>query len=547
MSISASRSGFALRRAKLSWLILLAWAVDVLLSQQIDPKGAVQVEGDTFLAELDGESHRLGVVLDANYRWLYDSASKTCSLANESSQESCFLQGSDKKSYQGTYGIFVGADPKNTEVGLGYAALGQYASTPNYGSRVFVTDMDAAGGGYYLFKLINRELSFTINLRNVPAGMNAAVYLVSMDSLGNLGAESRSGVKNAAGWTRGVGYCDAQCPTDLKFVQNLGWREPGTVMSCCPEMDLFEGNRLSAAMTAHPCTADVQSTCDTSAENCTNPCDTDGADTNLFRRYGPGHAFFELIDTQKPIKVRTQFFANDMGLLARILQTYEQSGRSFSMNITDAGVAEQKRIFGEANKFAAVGGLAQMGTALEKGMVLTLAIWSDAGANMNWLDSCASNATKSGYECANHTNFTGKSDFQEAWNQAPGAWRGPVDYYPDFASSFASRTVRFTYPSIPEWMVEQGPFQCSLGVDSKYDCSTVSYGFAVSDIKVSPLEHAPVKRVSWFGRLLIGVLGIALAIAAAVFVGYRVWCGEKCGKPLLDDSSTDVSDGSSAE
>mmetsp|Transcript_20152 Transcript_20152/g.65105 ORF Transcript_20152/g.65105 Transcript_20152/m.65105 type:complete len:497 (-) Transcript_20152:158-1648(-) len=496
MPMTASRSGFALRRAKLSWLILLAWAVDVLLSQQIDPKGAVQEEGNTFLAELDGEPHRLGVVLDANYRWLYDSASKSCSSANESAQESCYLQGSDKESYQGTYGIFVGADPESTEVGLGYAALGQYASTPNYGSRVFVTDMSAEGGGYYLFKLINRELSFTINLRNVPAGMNAAVYLV---------------------------------------------------MSCCPEMDLFEGNRLAAAMTAHPCAAAVQSTCDTSAGKCTNPCDTDGADTNLFRRHGPGHAFFELIDTQKPIKVRTQFFADDMGLLARILQTYEQSGRSFSMNITDAGVADQKRTFGEANVFAAVGGLAQMGSALEKGMVLTLAIWSDAGANMNWLDSCASNATKSGYECANHTNFTGESDFREAWKQAPGAWRGPVDYYPDFASSFANRSVRFTYPSIPEWMVEQGPFQCSLGADSKYDCSKVPYGFAVSDIKVSPLEHLPVERVSWFTRLLIGVVGIALALAAAVFVGYRVWCGEKCGKPLLHDSSTDVSDDSSAE
>jgi cellulose 1,4-beta-cellobiosidase len=51
--------------------------------------------------------------------------------------------------------------------------------------------------------------------------MNAAIYLVSMDPLGNLGAMYEDGNTNQAGWTRGTGYCDAQCPTDLNFVQGL--------------------------------------------------------------------------------------------------------------------------------------------------------------------------------------------------------------------------------------------------------------------------------------------------------------------------------------
>ena len=42
------------------------------------------------------------------------------------------------------------------------------------------------------------------------------------DTLGNLGAEYDDGETNEAGWMRGVGYCDAQCPTDLNFVQGSG-------------------------------------------------------------------------------------------------------------------------------------------------------------------------------------------------------------------------------------------------------------------------------------------------------------------------------------
>jgi len=50
-----------------------------------------------------------------------------------------------------------------------------------------------------------------------------------MDHLGNLGATYGDGNANEAGWTRGLGYCDAQCPTDLHFVQVLF----GSVQAAC--------------------------------------------------------------------------------------------------------------------------------------------------------------------------------------------------------------------------------------------------------------------------------------------------------------------------
>lgn len=38
----------------------------------------------------------------------------------------------------------------------------------------------------------------------------------------NIASVSNSGVMNVAGWRRGLAYCDAQCPTDLHFVQGAG-------------------------------------------------------------------------------------------------------------------------------------------------------------------------------------------------------------------------------------------------------------------------------------------------------------------------------------
>jgi len=468
--------------------IATALQVGLPLAQQID---RAQPENDVTNRvvhyAVDGVRHRAGVMLDAGWRWLNRNGQTCQATEGKASLESCSLKGLDDAAYRKGYGIHVGA-PSGSSLTLRFAAIDSYAWQPNYGSRVYLTDMDTRGGaGYVLFKPMGGEISFTVDLSRVPAGMNAAVYLVSMDKLGNLNASYGNGERNGAGWKRGLGYCDAQCPRNLKFVQGAGWND-GQLMSCCPEMDLFEANRLAAAFTAHPCASDRRSvhTCTPTEGDCgaSSYCDTAGADMNTFRRFGPSQALYEVIDPHEPFKVRTRFATDGTGSLELIEQIFEQGSTSFSANITDESMAAQKALFGEENDFARIGGLAQMGKALERGMVMALALWSDPGGNMNWLDSCLSDA----YDCAGSSPASPKV-FEDA---PPGTWRGPVDAFPDMASSFASETVELSYPGIPEDWRSQAPFECSQA-GGRWDCSSVEYQLVVSDISVLSRPPEPTE------------------------------------------------------
>jgi cellulose 1,4-beta-cellobiosidase len=51
-----------------------------------------------------------------------------------------------------------------------------------------------------------------VDLSGLPCGFNGALYFVSMDADGGLKKYST----NKAGAKYGTGYCDAQCPRDLK-------------------------------------------------------------------------------------------------------------------------------------------------------------------------------------------------------------------------------------------------------------------------------------------------------------------------------------------
>ena len=56
-------------------------------------------------------------------------------------------------------------------------------------------------------------------------------------------------------------------------------------------------------------------------------------------------------------------------------------------DISDSFCAAQKTAFGDPNEFAVKGGMATMGAALKKGMVLVMSIWDDHTADMLWLDA----------------------------------------------------------------------------------------------------------------------------------------------------------------
>jgi cellulose 1,4-beta-cellobiosidase len=113
--------------------------------------------------------------------------------------------------------------------------------------------------------------------------------------------------------------------------------------------------------------------------------------------YGKG----KTVNTGSKFTVVTQFITNDgttSGTLSEIKRFYVQNGvvipnsqstvtgvkgNSISNSFCDA----QKTAFGDQNQFKAKGGLATMGAALKKGMVLVMSIWDDHTANMLWLDA----------------------------------------------------------------------------------------------------------------------------------------------------------------
>jgi cellulose 1,4-beta-cellobiosidase len=68
---------------------------------------------------------------------------------------------------------------------------------------------------------------------------------------------------NKAGAKYGTGYCDSQCPQDMKFINGeanvKGWNGTsensgnGQYGTCCSEMDLWEGLSRHSASTSCTC------------------------------------------------------------------------------------------------------------------------------------------------------------------------------------------------------------------------------------------------------------------------------------------------------
>ncbi|KAE8145879.1 putative 1,4-beta-D-glucan cellobiohydrolase A [Aspergillus avenaceus] len=354
------------------------------------------------------------VVLDSNWRWLHSTdGSNNCYTGNtwdeslcpdnEACASNCALDGAD---YEGTYGI----------TSSGNALTLQFVKGANVGSRVYLMADDDKS--YQTFNLLNSEFTFDVDAGDLPCGLNGAVYFVAMAADGGVGDYPA----NKAGAKYGTGYCDSQCPRDLKFINGQanveGW-EPsdgdknagvGGHGSCCPEMDIWEANSISTAYTPHPCDSTKQTMCegDTcggtySGERYAGTCDPDGCDFNAYRMrnetfYGPGSEF--IVDSSSKVTVVTQFITEDgtdSGILSEIKRFYVQNGKVIANaesnvdgvsgnSITSEFCSAQKKAFGDDDIFEQHKGLSQMGAALSS-MVLTLSVWDDHYASMKWLDS----------------------------------------------------------------------------------------------------------------------------------------------------------------
>eukprot|EP01133_Synstelium_polycarpum_P011953 gene11953-13929_t len=351
------------------------------------------------------------VVIDANWRWVHNSAGTNCYKGNtwnahdcpddKTCAANCYLEGAK---YEETYGI-------TTDGGSIKMDFITQSQGKNIGSRTYLMADEST---YQLFHLLDQEFTFDVDSSHLPCGINGALYLVSMDEDGG----SSKYPTNKAGAKYGTGYCDAQCPRDLKFIAGQanveGWIPSknnvntgvGNHGSCCPEMDLWEANIVSQAFTSHPCSSTEMVMCDAkkcggtgSTSRYAGTCDPDGCDINPYRMgnktfYGPGMT----LDSRKPMTVVTQFWSHGSGKLKEIKRFYVQGGKIISQpqslidgvtgnSITEQFCTDQKNVFGDQPSFSAHGGLAKMGEALSKGMVLVMSLWDDYDASMLWLDS----------------------------------------------------------------------------------------------------------------------------------------------------------------
>eukprot|EP00405_Crypthecodinium_cohnii_P017022 CAMPEP_0206447000 /NCGR_PEP_ID=MMETSP0324_2-20121206/16501_1 /ASSEMBLY_ACC=CAM_ASM_000836 /TAXON_ID=2866 /ORGANISM="Crypthecodinium cohnii, Strain Seligo" /LENGTH=466 /DNA_ID=CAMNT_0053915639 /DNA_START=119 /DNA_END=1519 /DNA_ORIENTATION=+ len=353
------------------------------------------------------------VVLDANWRWVHDANMKNCykdedwdsACASDpaSCAANCIME--DAK-YDSTYSIRT-----NWEGGLDLGFVTHHQYGENYGSRVYMME---GSDKYKMFHLKNREFTFDVDVSTLTCGLNGALYFVEMSENGDLGGN------NQAGAQFGTGYCDAQCPHDVKWIKgeanSLEWNNThqppiGKHGACCAEMDIWEANRRATAYTPHPCNQPglVKCTGVDCGDNEANQryqgmCDKDGCDYNNYRMgeemfYGMGAGFD--LDTTKPMTVVTQFITEDgtdSGKLTDIKRFYVQDGRviensyasaldGLDNSVTDGFCTKQKAAFGDVDDFSIKGGLEAMGQALERGMVLVISLWDDIQVNMLWLDS----------------------------------------------------------------------------------------------------------------------------------------------------------------
>jgi cellulose 1,4-beta-cellobiosidase len=347
------------------------------------------------------------VVIDANWRWLhikgdytncYDGNkwNETVCSDNTKCSSNCVVEGAD---YSGTYGITAGSNALT----LKFITKGSYST--NIGSRTYLMKDTS---NYQMFNLVGNEFTFDVDVSQLPCGLNGALYFVAMDAKG----------QGTAGAKYGAGYCDGQCPRDLKFINNKanaeGWQpssnDPnagvGVRGACCAEMDVWEANSVSTALTPHSCDSVNFSEC--SGENCggtysgtrySGPCDPNGCDYNPYRLgvtdfYGKG----KTVDTSKPFTVVTQFLGSGSDL-TEIKRFYVQGGKVIENpqpktegltgnSLTQAWCDTENAVHKEdVYPFKEHGGMKSMGAAMARGMVLVMSLWDDHYANMLWLDS----------------------------------------------------------------------------------------------------------------------------------------------------------------
>lgn len=336
------------------------------------------------------ETHLTNIVLDAGSHPLVDvNTGSSCFNSTggldpalcstpESCAKNCVYEAAD----YAANGVYADGDSLTMRM-----YLGSGANITDVSPRIYLLEKD--GKNYRNLQLLNKELAFTVNMTNLPCGMNAALYFSEMASNGGRGKN------NPAGATYGTGYCDAQCYVDDFFD---GVANTQGVGSCCQEMDIWEANARATGLTPHPCNTTGPFGCTGTECGQQGVCDHNGCGFNPYALgahgfYGYGSNY--TVDTSQPFTVVTQFLTDDnteTGTLVEIRRLYVQNGVTIQNAVITAGSYTGDSITSEFcpnvdGYFNDVGGLERMGEALGRGMTLIFSIWNDKGGFMDWLDS----------------------------------------------------------------------------------------------------------------------------------------------------------------
>jgi len=357
--------------------------------------------------------------IDSNWRWTHkidttyncytgDAWNETFCATPEECTANCGIDGVSASDWKATYGI---TGDSAGAINISFVTNG--TNGVNVGARMYLLETEDK---YKNFQLLNKEFTFDVDASNLPCGVNGALYFVEMDQDGGKAKFET----NEAGAKYGTGYCDAQCPHDLKWINgeanSKDWNgTEGTAVgrghygTCCAELDIWEANNISTQMTVHGCTTEGQHRCEgvecgdnDKGERFKGVCDKDGCDYNPYRVgavdfYGPGDKF--AVNSLKPMTVVTQFKTadgTDTGDLVEMSRFYIQDGKKIEnpavsygkyTSLTDEMCTAQKSEFGDYDDFTVKGGMKAMGEAMGRGMQLVLSLWDDIEVGMIWLDA----------------------------------------------------------------------------------------------------------------------------------------------------------------
>ncbi|KAF9045358.1 glycoside hydrolase family 7 protein [Panaeolus papilionaceus] len=357
------------------------------------------------------------VIIEANYRWFHDYKGYTNCYAldkwdttlcpdGKTCADNCAIEGVDYP----TYGVSTSANTLTIKT-----------VSPNrapVGTRLLL----ANSNGYELFKPLNQEIAFDVDVSQLYCGWDGALSFVHMDADGGLSKYP----SNKAGWKYGTGYCDStcarnqmfingevRCTPDSSFIFNAKLTSPqanvknwtpsnssnfyasqGYYGSCCNELSIWEANSMATTLTAHPCNKTVtsQMRCEGDLCNSGKTCDAVGCDFNPYRLgnptyYGKG----KTVNSSSKLTVVTQFISStgtSSGSLSEIRRVYVQNGRVIANakvnlpgvspydSITDEYGNAEKAYFNETNTFKEKGGLSgsSLSQSAASGMVLTISL-----------------------------------------------------------------------------------------------------------------------------------------------------------------------------